>query len=159
MICQKDRDKLEKFNSFCCKMIYVPICLFISAYFVICNLVLLPFAYLKSLFHKYRLYKNTNGLPQYRRKLCIYFFFGVPLLLISQLTDLYYFIKHSYKWNMQKLQVSNAYPKISLRAFNKVFNMVTLIEGEKYNAKKLVLEINEKFKVNQCIFGVLYTNR
>ena len=37
--------------------------------------------------------------------------------------------------------------------------MVAILEGEKYNAKKLVIEVNERFKTNQCIFGVLYTNR
>lgn len=37
--------------------------------------------------------------------------------------------------------------------------MVNKLPGDKYNAKKLVLEVNEVFKIPECIFGVLYTNR
>ena len=49
---------------------------------------------------------------------------------------------------MQRVQEANAYPKISLRAFNKFYNMVAILEGDKFNAKKLVLEVNERFKTN-----------
>ena len=60
---------------------------------------------------------------------------------------------------MQRVQEANAYPKISLAAFNKFQNMVQVLDGNTYSAKKLVLAVNQKFNVPQCLFGVLYTNK
>ena len=37
--------------------------------------------------------------------------------------------------------------------------MVNKLPGDTYNAKKLVTEVHATFKVPECIFGVLYTNR
>ena len=83
LMCLKDQDNREKFNGFICRIIYFPICVAISSFFLTVNFLLIPFAYLKALFHKFRLYKGTNKLPYYRNKMLIYFFTGIPMLLIS----------------------------------------------------------------------------
>ena len=102
MLCIKDRKKLESFNMAVCKLVYVPVALFMALYFAIVNFLLIPFAYIKTIVHKFKLYKTAGGMPLYRNNLVIYILFGVPLLLISQITDLYWFFKHSYKWKMQR---------------------------------------------------------
>ena len=129
MLCVKERSKLEKFNLGVCKIIYFPVVCCTSIYFIIANFLMIPFAYCKCIIHKYKLYKKTDKMPYYRNSLIAYIFIGIPLLIIAQFTDLYWFIKHSYMWKMQKVQESNAYPKISLAAFNKFFNMVQVIDG------------------------------
>ena len=148
MLCIKDSKKQEAFNSALCRTIYVPVLAFSAIFFTVINILLLPFAFAKSLFHKFILYKRSQGMSIHRNKFLMYIFTGIPMLLISIFTDLYWFIKHSYKWNMQRVQEANAYPKISLRAFNKFYNMVDELPGEKYNAKKLVLEANVQFKTH-----------
>ena len=87
-----------------CKLVYVPVALFMALYFAIVNFLLIPFAYIKTVVHKFKLYKTAGGMPLYRNNLVIYILFGIPLLLISQVTDLYWFFKHSYKWQMQRTQ-------------------------------------------------------
>ena len=81
------------------------------------------------------------------------------MLFLTLITDLYWFVRHSYTWSLNRTQESTSYPEISLRAFNKIYNTVAILDGEKYNAKKLVLDMNKHFRVSECIFGVLYTNK
>ena len=126
--------------------------------FTVCNFVLVPFAYFKALAHKVILYRNSKGTKSLLQVL-LFAVFGIPLLLMTVVTDIYWFIKHGYKWDMQRVQVTYKHPQISLRAFNKFNNMVNKLPGDTYNAKKLVTEVHATFKVPECIFGVLYTNR
>ena len=158
MLCIKDPQKQEAFNMFVSKCIYFPVCFILTLVFTICNLLLVPFAFVKAFSHKIILYRNAKGTGSLI-SLILFFFFGIPLLLLTVITDIYWFVKHGYKWDMQRVQESQKYPQISLRAFNKFYNMVNKLPGDKYNAKKLVLEVNETFKIPECIFGVLYTNR
>ena len=125
-----------------CQIIYFPVCFSLTIVFTICNLVIVPFAYCKAFAHKIILYKQSKGTKSLF-SVIFFFFFGIPMLLMTVVTDIYWFIKHGYKWDMQRVQETLKYPQISLRAFNKFYNMVSKLPGEKYNAKKLVLEVNE----------------
>ena len=98
MLCIKDKKKQVEFNIAICKFVYVPVVLFTSFYFAIVNFLLIPFAYVKSVIHKFKLYKRAGEMPFYRNSLAIYIFIGIPMLMISQITDLYWFFKHSYRW-------------------------------------------------------------
>ena len=100
MLCIKDRKKLEKFNLALCKIIYVPIVFCMAIYFSFVNALMIFPAYVKCLIHKYKLYKRYEKMPYYRKNLIAYVFTGIPMLIISQFTDLYWFIKHSYMWKM-----------------------------------------------------------
>ena len=41
-----------------CKLVYVPVALFMALYFAIVNFLLIPFAYIKTVVHKFKLYKT-----------------------------------------------------------------------------------------------------
>jgi len=159
ILCCKSPDKLKKINTIICKIAYFPVILISSLIFTISNILMIPLAYFKCLYHKYKLCKVHSGQTPFIKAFWFFLIFGIPLLIITVFTDLYWFIKHSYKWNMTRTREAGSYDKISLRAFNKFYNMVAIIDGERYNAKKLVLEVNETFRVTDCIFGALYNSK
>ena len=78
----KNKRVLAKINQVCFVIAYVPVFLVCLAFFMISNLLLLPFAYLKTIVHKatlMRRYKSVN----YCGSLLFFIVFGVPLLLVS----------------------------------------------------------------------------
>lgn len=84
---------------------------------------MVPIAWVKSLIHKYILYKKTReaGL------LCeviIFFLLGIPILLCGTFVDYYNFMSHIYSEDMAKVGETSKYPKISLAAFNKFHQLV-----------------------------------
>ena len=101
-MCIKDREKLKKFNSRLCQIAYFPICLLSALFFFICNLLMLPLAFFKALFHKFELWKNHNWMKKQRNAFWLFFFLGFPMLLLTLFTDLYWFVKHSYTWNVNR---------------------------------------------------------
>ena len=65
-------------------MAYFPVMIFASLFFVIANLLMIPFAYFKTIGHKYALYKKSvNSSSIYRNRLITYIIMGIPLLLVS----------------------------------------------------------------------------
>ena len=60
MLAMKDKKKQERLNMAVCRVIYSPVCLTAAMYFTVCNILLLPFAFLKTLRHKYLLWKRYD---------------------------------------------------------------------------------------------------
>merc|ERR1719464_376692 len=60
MLCYKDKDKLKKFNNRLCRSAYFPICFISAMLFTISNFLMIPLAFVKTLVHKFELWKNHN---------------------------------------------------------------------------------------------------
>lgn len=43
---------------------------------------------------------STNGRGPGLLDLFLFFFFGIFMLLVSQVTDVYWFVKHLYQWKV-----------------------------------------------------------
>lgn len=78
----KDRKKLEMVTFYVWVLVYFPIALIVLSMFITVNLVLLPFAYLKTLVHKATLLKRYRAKTQCQ-SFFIFLAFGVPLLFIA----------------------------------------------------------------------------
>ena len=88
---------LTKLNNFLCRIIYFPLIFLLLIVFSLCNLLLIPFAYCKTVVHKVLLsYRNRSVSAT--KDLTFYLLAGVPLLLIAQFTDCYWFLNHAYTW-------------------------------------------------------------
>ena len=94
----KDKAKLKTFNLTITRVIYLPLSIVVAIFFMIINLLLLPLAFLKTLLHKMIL---LYRLPSKKRclSLSLYFLLGIPMLLISQITDVIHFFVHSNKYD------------------------------------------------------------
>ena len=95
MLWVKDKKSLKKINSVCYYIVYAPFSLCFLALFSAVNLLLLPFAYLKTVLHKIFLLKHYKSRT-YCKRLGIYVVLGIPFLLCAQFTDVYRFLVHSY---------------------------------------------------------------
>ena len=103
----KEEYYLRKMNSIFCKITFLPQALFLGCFFVIGNVILLPFGYLAGIYKKIKL-TLLNNIVKKRKKweevldLLIFVIFGLPMLAISQLTDLYFFMLHIYREDIEK---------------------------------------------------------
>ena len=100
LVCAKSKRTLVLVNQVCFVISYMPIFLVCLVFFMIGNLVMLPFAYLKTIVHKAALmhhYKSIN----YCRGLLFFIVFGVPLLAATQISDIYHFTRHSFYLNQR----------------------------------------------------------
>ena len=66
----------------CFFIVYFPISLMLLAIFMAVNLILLPFAYIKTIIHKSLLFKRYKS-KSFSQGLIIYILLGVPFLLCS----------------------------------------------------------------------------
>jgi len=93
----KNSKLLTKLNSFLCRLVYLPLILLLAIVFAVCNLLLIPFAYCKTVAHKVVLSFRNRSVSAIK-DFIFYLLAGVPLLLISQFTDCYWFLNHAYNW-------------------------------------------------------------
>jgi len=80
--CLKSQSRLRQINDFSIKYVFSIYAVILLAIFMSVNLVLMPFAYLKSLAHKVVLFKHYHGADQLKNVL-FFAILGVPLLLFS----------------------------------------------------------------------------
>ena len=88
----QDKKSLETFNARVYTIVYAILAVILAAVFLSLNLAMMPFAFLKTFMHKINLVR-MKIIPCYQS--LVYLVIGLPLLLISQLTDLWAFLKTS----------------------------------------------------------------
>jgi len=96
----KDMKKLEAINEWAFKLFYVPIAVLVLPIFMAVNLALLPIAYFKTILHKVIVFKKYKG-AEHTKNLLVFTFLGLPFLVISQFTDVYYFLMHTFRAKQQ----------------------------------------------------------
>lgn len=101
LYCYKNKKVLENVNEVAFKFVFGLQALLMIALFILVNLGLVPFAYLKTLAHKTALLYKYRGFLQWKN-LGIFFLLGIPFLLCSQFTNLYQFLKHMFKAKQQR---------------------------------------------------------
>ena len=121
-LCVKDKARLEKFSRRFNMVAYFFISIIISLAFVVFNLVLLPFAYLKTIGHKITL-KNAKLISVC--DVVAYVVFGPFSSLIVQVPDLWAFLKTSW---MQQRPHSDATFVIDREMFSMFYKIVVDFE-------------------------------
>lgn len=155
----KDKTALKYINSFLLRLCYLPVVLILTVIFVVANLILLPFAYVKVVIHKFILLYRTNESDCLVNAF-IFLIFGLLILLVTQITDLYYFLKLSLGWDQSITEERQKYPVVSIAAFNKFFSIVNRRQsGDTCNAFGLIHELKLQFRQPQCIHRVIYANK
>jgi len=100
---------LRRLNRTLLHIVYFPVALIIYAIFLPLSTLLIPFAYLFSLFQKGRrlLIDKKTDKGKLLLDLVIYLFAGLPLLIVALFTDSFYFFKHLYALEPEKLSQYN----------------------------------------------------
>jgi hypothetical protein len=94
--------KNEKHNRFILNLYYLPVMLVSLVIFVIYQIIILPFCYMKVLCHKFALTINNpqgQGAKSTSSRFCYAMFFllvGPIILVLDMIVDIKWFIKHMY---------------------------------------------------------------
>jgi phosphatidylglycerophosphate synthase len=100
----KNKALLDKLSVYLLYFSYIPVTLMTLPFFIAANILLMPVAYLYSLAHKFNIFMIDRRRS--KRKLIfrflIFLLFGPVLLLMTQFTDTYYFLKHLYTKENEK---------------------------------------------------------
>ena len=91
----EDDEVLQSINTCTFYIVYSMVLMVTMPVFMAVNLLLAPFAYLKTVVHKFKLhrhYKASSTLSSF----LLYIVAGLPLLVCSQIMDLYYFTVHTF---------------------------------------------------------------
>lgn len=146
--CLKDKAKLKFLTNTVFMTLYCVVSFFLSIYYVIANLLMMPFAFLKTVMHKVNLYrmKKIAGFECWK-----YAVVGLPLLLISQLTDLVTFLKVSFS-NRKRYQSDEIHvmTRPQFHFIHRIFIKAQLSvkqSGESMKAVDLIMTIKDAFKV------------
>ena len=91
------------------------------------SLILMPFAYLRSIYFKIRIiYKkkeySTIIILKESFSLLLFVFFGIVMLLFTLFADCFYFWKNNFRTNLKKIVVENVKSLISLDSFKKMIS-------------------------------------
>jgi len=158
-----NRRKLLRINYFANKFVFGVYSLLLLAVFMTVNLALLPPAYFKTLVHKVILYQKYKGSDQLQN-VAIFGLMGIPFLVCSQVTDVFYFLRHTLKSSQQKQQSRNFELTITLADFQR---FVTKIDGYVHgdgtgeprkvmNAIELIEELRADLQVNSHSFHYFF---
>ena len=92
-LCIKDKNKLKFLTNTVFMTLYTTVAFFLSLIYIISNLIMTPFAYLKTLAHKI----NLLRMKRINCGDCMsYVLLGLPILFVAQFTDLVTFWKVSF---------------------------------------------------------------
>lgn len=98
----KNKKMLNKINKFIMYFSYLPFPILLAPFYLLWNVILLPFAYVVLIVvyaKKYKANKNSANM----KELLFYIFLSPLVLIVSLFTDLYVFWKHLYQKNYEKI--------------------------------------------------------
>ena len=88
------------------KIIYFPFAMIYLAIFMVCNILMMPFAYAFTIYRKLKLVIK-NEEPSKKGTLIgnffLFLFFGLILLFLAQFSDAFYFVLHLYHYKQDEL--------------------------------------------------------
>ena len=122
----KNPRRLKQINHTLTLITYMPIAFILTVIFFAINICLIPFAYLFAIAHKIKLCFSPRihrSSKELLTDLGIFVVLGVVFLSLSQLTDIYYFVKQLFYWKAQKLD-QHKVDSISITAFTTLEKVV-----------------------------------
>ena len=111
-LCIKDEDRLRRFNNFVTKMLFTPIAIVTTVFFMFFTSIMLPFAYFAAIFKKIKLMRRKRSTlfnedesdfhtPTIWEVL-LFILFGLPMLILAWLKDIYFFLKSTYREDVRE---------------------------------------------------------
>jgi len=121
LYCISKKNVLRRLNEVAFKIVFSSIGIIILAVFMAVNFAMFPIAYIKTVIHKGVIFHKYRG-SEFGKNLLFFMLLGIPFLLCSQVTDVYHFMKHTFK-SKQQQQNERLYEEIlTLADFTKFLN-------------------------------------
>ena len=118
-------DKLITFNKIVNIFQYMLLLSIFFTVFVLVSILLIPFAYIKSIVFKIKQifqlkYNNRQIIIQKSLSLFLFIFFGILVMSITLLADCFYFWKNNFRTNLKKIVVEKKRSEISIVSFKRI---------------------------------------
>jgi len=116
---------LRRLNSVLLHIVYAPLLIVFVLIFVVGNVFMMPFAYGYSIVHKMMIMCNDKktGKCILLGEFAFFLAFGWLILLITQVTDIAYFVVHMYSTTNERMsQYEN--PQINVKSFKLMLQVV-----------------------------------
>ena len=99
----------EKINDTILRIVYLPVLIGSTILFVLGEVVMWPFVYVKMFFHKLTMvwvYSKSYRMSRADKfaKFITYFVIGAPVIIATTVCDTYFFVKHLVKTDLQKIK-------------------------------------------------------
>ena len=125
--------KSPKLNEFILHLYFLPVMLASLTCFIVYQVVILPFVFLKMVFHKWALLvkapkgMGSSSFCDRAGKALIFMIFGIILLVLNAIIDIVWFLIHVYKKDLDKTitkrsksEVEEELPEIHRRTYKKM---------------------------------------
>jgi len=113
-----------KLNGLVMKLQYLLLMLILFIGFIIISLLLLPFAYLKSLIFKLRQIFIPGATPiqiaQKSAAFIIFLFMGIPIMLMTQMADCFYFWANNFRVQLKKIVIETEQTAITNESIKRI---------------------------------------
>ena len=149
-------------NKFLFHLEYIPLLLLSSVFYIVMNLLLIPFAYVKGIFVNlyFIFYEEQETTLLYRVFRFISFgFFGIPILLLNFCADLIVFYIHCYQANLSYRKVQKKTLSISQHHY---FTLQQKFEEEHkagtstIDFKNMSIYMRDKMNVMNNIYDLIF---
>ena len=105
--------------------------------FFVTSAVLLPFAYFKSLLYKLKQILKSQTTMEYAKSIaevCSFLIFGLPVSLLTFITDCYYFWKNNFRDNLKKIVIEREPSTITNYSIHKIKKLCDKYTGHRIKA-------------------------
>jgi len=152
----------ERLNTMITVLQYSFFIVIIYAVFLISSLILIPFAYLKSLINKFQMFMKASDVKE--KGICLTNFLmfgalGLPLLAANLITDFIYFWKNNFRSNLKKIIIErprSSLSSLSIRQIKDYCNRYNFQKIRSVYTSASVKSFREKFTVIQNIQFLLF---
>ncbi|CDW75491.1 UNKNOWN [Stylonychia lemnae] len=156
----KDIDKLTKINSMLVKIAYAPNIFVLTPIFMIGNIFFIPFGYLCGTFALIRQLcrDRSKALSKALLEIVLFIIFAPIVLIASQLTDIFVFLKHLFSRRNEKLSHFQK-PCISKSVVQKIYLMAQdMVKKNKdfLSQVQLVKELRDTLGIENDIMHLIY---
>ena len=141
---------------------YLPVVFICTIIFIICNLILIPFAYLKGILIKFQLIfnKKMQTSLKYRILTAIgYFFVGILIVFMNLIVDVYMFLIHLYQHNINYRREQKFRDSVSINSFNRIkryFDNEAKLHNEIIHFHEISVYMREKMKILGHVTNMIY---
>jgi hypothetical protein len=111
------------FNEVVCHICYVPVMVFVTIVFIVCNILIIPLAYFKGIFTKIQFLFNSKIEKSVGKRILTFFafiLFGLFILMINLVVDIGVFFKHLYQAKINYRKEKSRIKYISSKTYNQL---------------------------------------
>lgn len=139
----------------------MPILLVTTCIFLAFEMMMWPLVYIKMVFHKLTMtwvYSRTYRSSRADKfmSFIIFFFFGPFIVMGNSVVDLWYFLRHMVRFDLQKIKHKTRLNLISKKNMDLVYNILNVNQEKLLNFKHVSSKVRQDMHIENLIIDALF---